>query len=394
MVFEAIDRYGYTHDQKLIANFVDRLAQRYDRRYWLGKAQKKQFPQEMWDEIAKNGYFGMTIPKEYGGSGLSFSDLRIFLEELARAGLATLHFVSFFMDTVMLLHGNEALKNKYLPMMAGGTYFSFALTEPDSGTNTLNIRTRAMRDGDHYRVNGQKVFISGGDESEYMVLVARTQAFNSESKEARKEGISLFVVDSHSDGITMQPQEIDIVAPERQYTVFLDDVRVPAGNLIGDESSGFSYLLSGLNLERIIVSSLALGMGKLLLEKAVQYAGERNIFGDPIGSYQGVQHPLSRAFIQLQLAGLASQRASEAMDSGEDRVKTGMYANIAKIATSEAAFCACDAAIQIHGGYGLVKEYDVINFANAVRLFRIAPVNNEMILNYIGEHFLKLPRSY
>jgi acyl-CoA dehydrogenase len=378
----------------MMADFVCRLARRHDRQYWLAKARDKEFPREMWDEIAENGYFGLIIPKEYGGSGLSFSDLRVFLEELAKTGLFTLHFVSFFMDSAMLLHGDEGLKKEYLPEMAAGTYFSFALTEPNAGTNSLNIRTTAVKDGSNYRVNGQKVFITGADESSYMVLVARTMPYREENRAARKEGISLFIVDSHAPGITMHPQDIEIVTPDRQYSVFFDDVSIPAENLIGKENNGFSYLLSGLNLERMIVSCFSLGMGKYVLEKAVQYARERSIFSDPIGAYQGVQHPLSRAFIELQLASLANREASQSLDSGNQSGIAGVYANMAKLAASEAAFHACDTAIQVHGGYGLTKEYDVISFFNAIRALRIAPVNNEMILNYIGEHFLDLPRSY
>jgi len=394
MLFEKVDRDEYTQDQRIIADFVSKLANRYGREYWLAKAEKKEFPQEMWDKIAENGYFGLVIPEEYGGASLSFSDLRVFLEELAKKGLFTLHFVSFFMDSIMLLHGSEALKREYLPRMARGTYFSFALTEPNAGTNSLRIRTAAERDGDFYRINGQKLFITGADESEYMLLVARTMPFNDDSKEARTKGISLFVIDSHAEGITMQTQDIDIFTPDKQYTVFFDDVKVPAKDLIGKENMGFSYLLSGLNLERMIISCFALGMGKYVLEKAVNYSRERNIFGDPLGKYQAVQHPLSRAFIGLQLASLANRKASQALDGGENSGITGMYANMAKLASSEAAFHACDAAIQVHGGYGLTKEYDVINFSNAIRALRIAPLNNEMILNYVGEHFLGLPRSY
>ncbi|MBW1681911.1 MAG: acyl-CoA/acyl-ACP dehydrogenase [Deltaproteobacteria bacterium] len=394
MLFGKIDRDEYTHEQRIMADFVNKLANQYGRDYWLAKAEKKEFPQEMWNEIAENGYFGLVIPREYGGAGLSFSDLRVFLEELAKTGLFTLHFVSFFMDCIILLHGHEELKREYFPQMAKGTYFSFALTEPNAGTNSLKIKTTAEKDGGCYRINGQKVFITGADESRYMVLVARTMPYNQESRESRKDGISLFVLDSHAEGISMQAQDVDIVTPDRQYTVFLDDVKVPAKNLIGEENRGFSYLLSGLNLERVIISCFSLGMGKYVLEKAVNYARERNIFGDPIGAYQGIQHPLSRAFIELQLASLANRTASKALDSAKQSAMTGMYANMAKLTSSEAAFHACDAAIQTHGGYGLTKEYDVINFSNAIRALRIAPVNNEMILNYFGEHFLGLPRSY
>lgn len=393
-MFEKTDRVGYTQDQQIISDFIGKFSKKYDRKYWLRKAEKKEFPQEMWNEIAEKGYFGIIIPTEYSGAGLSFSDLRVFLEELSKKGLLTLHFVSFFMDCIIVSHGSEELKRKYLPQMAKGTYFSFALTEPDAGTNSLRIRTSAKRDGNYYRINGQKVFITGADESKYMVLVARTMAFDESSEKIQKKGISLFVIDPHSKGISMQVQDIDIFTPDKQYTVFLDDVKIPAEDLIGEESEGFLYMISGLNLERMITSCFCLGMGKYVLEKAVNYARERNIFGNPIGSYQSIQHPLSRAFIELQLASLVNQKASAAIDLAEASEVTGMYANMAKLASSEAAFRACDAAIQTYGGYGLTKEYDVITFANMIRALRIAPVNNEMILNYFGEHFLGLPRSY
>ncbi|MDY6880769.1 MAG: acyl-CoA dehydrogenase family protein [Desulfatiglans sp.] len=394
MIFEKIDREAYTQDQRIMADFVSKLSDRYGRKYWLAKAEAEEFPWEMWNEIADNGYFGLIIPEAYGGTGFSFSDLRVFLEELAKAGLFTLHFVSFFMDSIMLMHGNEDLRQRYLTKMARGTYFSFALTEPDAGTNSLRIRTTAEKDGEFYRINGQKLFISGADESEFMVLVARTMPFQDNNKKERKSGISLFVVDSHAPGITMQAQDVAIVSPDRQYTVFFDDVKVPAKDMIGEENRGFSYLLSGLNLERVIISCFSLGMGKFVLERAIAYARERNIFGAPIGSYQGIQHPLSRAFIELQLASLANQKASQALDGGENPSVAGMYANMAKLSSSEAAFHACDAALQTLGGYGFTKEYDIINFSNAIRALRVAPVNNEMILNYVGEHFLDLPRSY
>ena len=390
-MFNKITADSYTHNQKMIMDFVNQLSKKFDRKYWMEKADKKEFPKEMWDEIAKNGYLGLVIPEKYGGADFSFSDLRVFLEELSTKGLMTLHFVSFFMDSILLLHGSEELKKEYLPQMAKGEYFSFALTEPDAGTNSLSITTKAEKEGDFYRINGTKIFITGADESKYMVLVVRTKDFD---KENRKNGISIFVVDSHAEGITMQSQDISMVSPDKQYTVFFDNVMVPEKNLIGEEDNGFSYLLSGLNLERIIISCFSLGMGKYVLNKAVEYAKERNIFGDPIGKYQGVQHPLSRAFLELQLSSLANREASEALDAKKKPRLIGMYANMAKISASEAAFHACDAAIQTMGGYGITKEYDVINFFTATRALRVAPVNNEMILNFFGENYLGLPRSY
>jgi len=347
----------------------------------------------MWDEIAANGYLGMIIPEEYGGAGLSFDDLQVFVEELSCHGLGTLHFVSFFMDCPFIVEfGRTELKQRYLPEMAKGAYWSFAITEPDAGTNTFKLRTRAVRDGDHYRISGQKLFITGGKESEYMVLVTRTTPY--EEVNDKKEGLSLFVVNSNSPGIEMRVQDIETFAVEKQYTVFFDDVKVPRENLIGKENAGFNYLFSGLNLERIIIAAFVQGLGEYVLNRGVTYARERKIFEEPIGSYQGIQHMLTRAFVQLKLAALAKQRAARSMDAREDPKLVGMYANMAKLSCSEAAFNACDAAIQVHGGYGLSREYDVITFLPMIRAMRVAPVNNEIVLNYLGEHFLGLGRSY
>jgi len=385
----------YTQTQKEIASFVRKLTTKYGRKYMLSKIEEgAPFPRELWDEISKAGYFGMIIPEKYGGNNLSYDDLRVFIEELSRNGIATLHLVSFFMDCILVGHGSDKLKEKFLPNMAKGEYWSFAITEPNAGTNTFAMRTSAVKKGNDYVINGQKLFITGGDESKNMLLVTRSIPYEKVKDADKKKGFSIFVVDSHSDGITMQRQDTATYFAERQYTVFFDNVKVPKENLIGEENEGLKYLFSGLNLERIIIAAFALGLGEYVYERGVKYAQERNIFGDPIGSYQGIQHMLSRSFVQLKLAGLANQRAARALDAAEDMRLVGMYANMAKLACTEAAFFACDAAFQVHGGYGITREYDIINFLPMIRTMRVAPINNEMILNYIGEHFLKLPKSY
>jgi len=384
---------GLTEEQKMIATSVEKIAKKYDRKYWLEKARQLEFPQEMWNEIAANGFFGMIIPKEYGGSDLKIDDLRVFIEELSRQGISTLHFISFFMDCIFLVkHANEEQKKRWLPKMAGGTYFSFAITEPDAGTNTFKIKTQAVREGDYYKIKGQKLFITGGAESEHMVLITRTTPY--EQVEDKRDGFSIFVVDSNSQGITMQQQDIGILSPDKQYTVFFDDVKVPVENRIGEEGRGINYLFSGLNLERIIIASYALGWGKFALKKGVDYAKQRVLFEVPIGAHQGLQHQLSRAHINLELATLSNQRAARAYDNNENSKVIGLYANMAKLAASEAAFQACDVAIQVHGGSGMTEEYDLVNLLPLIRAMRVAPINNEMVLNYIGEHQLGLPRSY
>jgi len=385
----------YTNTQKEIAGFVQKLSTKYDRKYMLSKIEEgAPFPRELWDEISKAGYFGMIVPEKYGGSSLSYDDLRVFIEEMSRNGIATLHLISFFMDCILVGHGSEKLKEMFWPNMAKGEYWSFAITEPDAGTNTFRMRTFAVKEGKNYVINGQKIFITGGDESKNMVLVCRTLPYEKVKDVDKKDGFSIFVVDSHSPGITMQKQDTATYFAERQYTVFFDNVKVPQENLIGQENEGFKYLFSGLNLERIIIAAFALGLGEYVYERGVQYARSRNIFGDPIGSYQGIQHMLSRAFVQLKMAALTNQRAARALDAAEDMRLVGMYANMAKLACTEAAFVAGDVAFQVHGGYGITREYDIINFLPMIRTMRVAPINNEMILNYIGEHFLKLPKSY
>ena len=382
----------YTKEQKLIVEFVDQLEKKFGREYWLAKAENKEFMQELWDEIANNGYFGMVIPEKYGGSNFKFADLIVFLEEISRRGLGTMHLISIFMDCIIIMQGDEKLKQKFLPKIVDGTYFSFAITEPDAGTNTFNLATTAKRDGEYYRINGQKIFITGADESEYMVVVTRTKAAGEGI--TKRDGFSVFVVDSHAEGLTTQLQNIEIVVPERQYAVFFDDVKVPAENLIGEEHKGMDVLFHGLNLERIIVSAFAIGMGKHVLAKGIDYAKKRNLFGTPIAAYQGLAHPLTRAYVGLQLASTANHKAVEALDKGDDIGLIGLYANMAKLVGSEEAYKACDIAVQVHGGYSMTAEYDLAKFINMIRTMRLAPINNEMVLNFIGQHYLGLPRNY
>lgn len=387
-----MESFEYSENQRAIADFVERLAKDFDRDYWCKKAETEEFPQEMWDVVAENGYFGMVVPEEYDGFNMKYADAAVFLEELGRHGLATLHYVGMFMDSILIGHGSDALKKKFFPKLCSGDLFSFAITEPNAGTNTFKMTTVAEKDGDFYRVNGQKLFITGGDESKYMVLVLRTTAYD--KVENKRDGISIFVLDSHSKGITYHRQDVEIFAPEKQYTVFFDDVMIPAENLVGEVDKGFSYLFDGLNVERTMIAAYSCGLGKFALQKGVDYANERVLFDKPIGAYQSIQHPLTRAFIGLNFASLAIQTAANALDEHKDKKFIGLYANMAKLTASEQAFNACDAAIQALGGYGLTREYHVINISNMVRAMRVAPINNEMILNFIGETYLKMPKSY
>ena len=373
--------------------FVEQLAKKYNREYWLEKAEKREFLKEMWQDIAKQGYFGILIPEEYGGAYMGLDAARVFVEALASHGLATLHFIAFFMNCALLTKWcNERQRSEWLPQLASGTFCSFAITEPNAGTNMFKISTLATKEGEYYRIRGQKIFVTGAKESKYMVLVCRTIPFD--RVEDKRHGLSIFFIEPHIDGIKMHALDMLTIAPENQYIVYFDDALISAKCLIGEENKGFRYIFDLLNPERVLVAALCVGYGRYVLSKAVKYVSERTIFEEPIGSYQAVQHMLSRAYVELELAELATQRAAELYDSGADASLVGAYANMAKLAASEAAFKACDIAVQVHGGYGFVKEYDIMTVLPLVRVARIAPVNNEMILNYIGQHILRLPKSY
>lgn len=382
----------YTETQRMIASFVDMLAKKYGRSYIRDLvAAGKTFPDEMWREVAEGGYLGMIIPEEFGGTAMSYDDVRVFFTEMGRKGLITLHFVSHYMDCLLVGAGNQAMKEKYLPGMVTGEYWSFAITEPSAGTNSFRIRTNAVREGENYRINGQKVYITGFAESKHVVLVTKT---DTEGAGPRKNAFSLFVVDRDAPGITCTPMNVGTHLPDRQYIVFFEDVVVPAHNRIGDEGAGLGILFDALNLERVVIAALALGLGEHVLAKGVEYAKERTVFNGPIGGHQAVQHLLARAFVKLKLANLANREAAVAFDRGEDAGVVGMYANMAKLACTEAAFEAGDAAFQVHGGAGITDEYDIAAILPLIRTLRVAPINNEMTLNYLGEKCLGLPKSY
>lgn len=383
---------GYNETQRMIAGFVDSLSNKYGRSYIRNLvANGASFPDAMWKEIADSGYLGMIIPEEFGGTAMSWDDVRVFFTEMGRKGLITLHFVSYYMDCLLVAAGSEKMKQKYLPGLAAGEYWSFAITEPSAGTNSFNIKTSAVREGTNYRINGQKVYITGFAESKRLVLVTKTDIAGSGS---RKDAFSLFVIDRDAPGISCTPMNIGTHSPENQYIVFFEDVIVPEENRIGAEGEGLGILFDALNLERIIIAALALGLGEHVFEKGVNYAKERTVFNGPIGGHQAVQHMLARAFVKLNLANLANREAAISADRGDHAKTVGMYANMAKLACTEAAFEAADAAFQVHGGAGITDEYDVAAILPMIRTLRVAPINNEMTLNYLGQNCLGLPKSY
>ncbi|MBX6377221.1 MAG: acyl-CoA/acyl-ACP dehydrogenase [Clostridia bacterium] len=379
---------------RMLLDSVDAVAAKYGRGYWLEHAQRHTFPEEMWRELGELGYIGLTVPQEYGGAGMGMFEMALLMERLAEHGVPLLLLVvgPGLSLLPIVRHGSEEQKRRYLPAAASGEKkFCFAITEPDAGTNTYRIRTLARRQGDAYVINGQKVFISGADVADYMLLVARTTPFEEVAGGNQREGLSLFVVDLKTPGITLHPLDVQIVEPERQFLVHFDNVRVPAQDLLGEEGQGFRYLFDGLNPERIMVAAMSVGLGRYVLQKAAAYARERRVFGVPIGAHQGLAHPMAVAKAHVELAALMNHKAAWTYDRGGN---AGPWANMAKLAAADAALEACDVAIQVHGGNGFTRDYDLMSVWSLCRLLKTAPVSREMILNYIGEHVLALPPSY
>ncbi|MCW2937786.1 MAG: acyl-CoA dehydrogenase [Actinomycetia bacterium] len=369
---------------------VAELGAKYGSSYYLEKARNGGKTDELWAEAGRLGYLGVNVPEEYGGGGGGIGDLAAVCEELAAAGCPLLLMVvsPAICATIIARSGTEAQKKHWLPGFADGSVkMAFAITEPDAGSNSHRITTTARRDGDGWLLSGQKTFISGVDEADAVLFVSRTE----DQKGTLRP--SLFIVPTDAEGFTWTPIEMEIVSPEKQFICHLDDVRLPYDALVGDEDGGLLQLFAGLNPERIMATAMGAGIGRLALAKAVAYAKERQVFKVPIGAHQGVAHPLAEAKVELELARLMGQKAAWLYDSGDD-LGAAEAANMAKYAAAEAAIHAVDQAIQTHGGNGLTSEYGVGMLAGVVRLMRIAPVSREMILNFVAQHSLGLPKSY
>jgi len=358
-----------------------------------------EYPQELWDKAAELGLLGALIPEQYGGTGMGLLPLTVAVETFASHALGNTMVMLTAMDTAAILEaGTEEQKQRWLPAIARGQRcLAFAITEPDAGTNTFRIRTLARRDGDGYRLNGQKAWITGVDRAQSVLVVARTLSYEEVQRRGlpRSAGLGLFFVAPRAPGVTLQ--EMDTVGIEgfRQYFVFFDDVFVPAEDRLGSDEQGLTPLFAALNVERILTAALCLGMTEYALRAAAAYAKERKVFDDtPIGAYQAVQHPLARLAVLHEAARLLTYRAAKAYDDGVPGREVGLHAAMAKYLASEVTFDAFDRAIQTHGGNGFVKGYHLIQMLAPARLFKTAPINNEMLLNYIAEHALGLPRSY
>lgn len=381
-------------EHQLIREAVRKICTDFPDEYWSKCDQDHQFPWDFYNALAEGGWIGIAIPEQYGGSGRGISEASIVLEEVAASGAAMngcsgIHLSIFGMQPVVK-YGSDEMKEKYLPRVAKGElHVAFGVTEPDAGTDTTSITTRAERVGDHYLVRGRKVWTTKALDSERVLLLTRTQEKHQVAK--RSDGMTLLFAELKRPEVSISP--IDKVGRNAIATceVVYDDLPVPIDDRIGEEGKGFRYLLDGLNAERVLVASEALGIGRAALRRATQYAKERVVFGRPIGQNQGVSFPLGEAQIRLDAAELMIRKASWLLDSGQP---CGAEANMAKWLAADACFQAADQAVQTHGGFGYAREFHVERYWREARLQRIAPISQEMVLNYVTEHVMGLPRSY
>jgi alkylation response protein AidB-like acyl-CoA dehydrogenase len=384
--------FAETDEQRLLRKSVADVAARYGHSYWLGKARAGEKTHELWDEVGRLGYLGVSLPEEYGGGGRGIVELAIVAEELSTAGCPLLLLVvsPAICGTIIARSGTSEQKERWLPGLATGALrMAFAITEPEAGSNSHKLSTVATRDGADWLISGRKTYISGVDEADAVLVVAR-------AKDARTGTLrpALAVVPTDAPGLEKTLIPVEITGPEKQFTLFLDDVRLPADALVGETAeAALAALFAGLNPERILGAAFANGIGRYALGKASAYANTRQVWGVPIGTHQGLSHPLAHAAIQLELSRLMTTKAAWLYDSGDDSA-AGEAANMAKYAAADASMAALDQAIQVHGGNGLATEYGLATLWGATRLIRTAPVSREMILNFVAGHTLGLPRSY
>jgi acyl-CoA dehydrogenase len=377
-----------------IRDSVRALCENFPGEYWRAKDRERAYPTEFVQALTEAGFLAVLIPEEYGGSGLGLRAASAILEEIHKSGSngAACHAQMYIMGTI-LRHGNDAQKAQWLPKIASGELRlqAFGVSEPTSGTDTLSLRTTATKKGnDRYVVNGQKVWTSRAEHSDLMLLLARTTP--KEEVKKRIEGLSVFLVDMREalgNGLTVRP--IRTMINHGTTEVFFDEMDVPAENLIGEEGQGFRYILDGMNAERTLIASESIGDARWFIKKAVDYAGERQVFGRAIGQNQGIQFPIARAYAATEAADLMVQKAAAVFDAGGN---IGELANMAKLLASEASWQAADMCLQTHGGYGFAEEYDVERKFREARLYQVAPISTNLILSYIAEHVLGLPRSY
>lgn len=378
-------------EETLLRDTVARIVAKYGHDYYQKCSATGEPMQQLWDELGRNGYLGLNVAEEYGGSGAGLTQQAIVSEELAAGGCPELAMVlsQGIAGSVFGRHGTDEQKQQYLPgISSGAKKFVFALTEPDAGSNSHNVSTTATRDGDDYIVKGTKYYISGIDHCDHFLLVART---GTDEKTGRGL-LTLLVVDPDVEGLTRELIPTALSAPERQFTLYFDNVRIPADRVVGEVDKGLVPLFDGLNPERVLSAVICTGIARYAIDKACRYVKERTVWGTtPIGSYQAVQHPLAAAKIELEAARGMTWKAAALYDAG---LPAGEAANMAKYLASKAGHHALDTAIQVHGGNGLALEYGLADLWSIVRLQQIAPVSSEMVLNHIAQHTLGLPRSY
>lgn len=376
-----------------IRHAVRALCDGFPGEYWRAKDAAREYPSEFVDALTKAGFLAALIPEEFGGSALSLDAACVIMEEIQASGCngSSSHAQMYIMNT-LLRYGSDAQKSEYLPKIADGTLRlqAFGVSEPTSGTDTLSLKTRAVRDGDEYVISGQKIWTSRAEHSDLMLLLARTTA--REEVENKTDGLSMFLVDMQKavrNGMAIKP--IRTMMNHSSCEVFLNDLRIPASALVGEEGKGFRYILSGMNAERILIAAECIGDAKWFIEQAKTYASDRNVFARPIGQNQGVQFPIARCYAQMRAAELMVHHAAKVYDEGGN---PGEEANMAKLLASEASWAAADMCVQTFGGFGFAEEYDVERKFREARLYTVAPISTNLILSYLAEHVLGLPRSY
>ena len=394
--------FGFTDEQRMVRETTFRMCKPFEanrQAFERTVREEGRVPEEFWTALAESGLLGAFVPEAYGGTAMGLMGLTVAADAMAARGFGHPLFLLTGMDALCIARsGSEELKRRFLPDIAAGKCkMAFAITEAGAGTNSFRMATRAVRQGDHYVLDGEKTFITGIDQADYVLMVARTRSREEvESGDVPKTAcLSVFVVDRHAPGLELTRLPMRAIEGAHQWTVHFDGVKVPVSNRVGEEHAGAFVMFNTLNPERVLIAAGALGQTEHLLEMAVKYASERVVFGSkPIGAYQAVQHPLADVRIRLESARALTYKAAAAFDAGIDPTETGTYANMAKYLATELAIDAADRAIQTHGGSGFDEDVGVIGYWERTRLMRTAPISKEMILNFIGEHVLGLPRSY
>jgi len=383
--------FDFTPEQEHIRRVIQGICNDFSDEYWRELDSSNRYPEKFVDELTKGGWLAALIPEEFGGIGVGVTEASIILEEINRSGgnAAACHAQMYIMGT-LLHHGNDEQKKKYLPGIARGDVRlqAFGVTEPNAGSDSTRIETRAVRDGDDYIVNGQKIFISRVQHSDLMLLLARTSPYDENN---RAGNLSVFIVDLKKAGSSVKVTPLETMINHETNILHIEDLHISAENRIGEEGQGFRYILSGMNVERILIAAESVGDAKFFIDKATKYANEREVFGIPIGQNQGVQFPIAAAYAQTEAADLMRYKAATRFDGGH---KVGPEANMAKYLASEAAWTAANMCMDTFGGYGMAVEYNIERKFRESRLYKVAPVTNNLILSYLGHNVLGLPKSY